>query len=48
LDKLDEGVFLFESAIFGQGAAGLAHEPDGRAIDGFAMGGSKETLAGGN
>jgi hypothetical protein len=47
LDKLDKGVFLLENAIFGQSATGLSHQPNGRAIDGFATGGCKETLAGG-
>ena len=32
LDKVGEAFALFERAIFGKGASGLAHHPDGRSV----------------
>ncbi|MFM1942902.1 MAG: hypothetical protein RI897_1884 [Verrucomicrobiota bacterium] len=44
LDELDESVFFLEGAVFGEGAAGLAHEPDGGAVDGLGVQGAEETI----
>ena len=33
--------------VLGQVAAGLAHEPDGRAVDGLAAAGAEEAVVGG-
>src|SRR3546814_1886204 len=35
------------SDLLGQVAAGLAHQPDGRAVDGFAAQGAEEAVVGG-
>lgn len=44
-DEFEEGVLLFERAVFGEGAAGLAHEPDGGMIERLSGAGGEETLA---
>lgn len=44
LDELDESVFFLEGPVFGEGAAGLAHEPDGGAVDGLGVQGAEEAI----
>ena len=44
LDQFEEGVFLLERAVFGQGAPRLAHEPDGRTVHRPATAGIQEPL----
>ena len=39
LHQFEKGMFLLELAIFRQRAAGLAHEPDGRAVHRLAAAG---------
>ncbi len=43
---LEEVVALPDRAVAGQGAARLAHEPDGRPLDGFALRGADEQRLG--
>jgi hypothetical protein len=44
LHEFQKGVLFLERAIFGQGATGLAHEPDGRAVHRAAMARVQEPL----
>ena len=39
-----QGVLLAERAVLGHVASRLAHEPHGRAIDGFAAAGAQEAI----
>ena len=45
LDQFEEGIFLFQLAVFRQCATGLAHEPDRRTVHGAPMAGIKKSLA---
>ena len=44
LAELEQRVLLAQRAVLGHVAAGLAHEPDGRRVDGLAAAGAEEAI----